>query len=247
MIRLRREHSLLFTKFSTEDEGLPYPILTAFAVDAYKAGLNIAVKIGGCDARSDLKMARLIQASTIVAPMIQSVYDLKKFVLAANDSFSTVNIPKLAINIETKEAIENLHEILSAPESSFISRIIVGRTDLAGSLKIPKTLVNSDFMFNYVQKVSLLAQSFQKELFVGGNISVDSIEFLKKLPYLTGIETRNCAFDASVIYDDNIPKIINLALSTEKLLLDKKISFFSDIVEADKLRSEQIEARQTIV
>ena len=54
-----------------------------------KSGLNLAIKIGGCEAISDLYNAKLLGAEYIIAPMVESAYSLKKYIDAKNKVFSS--------------------------------------------------------------------------------------------------------------------------------------------------------------
>jgi hypothetical protein len=49
-----------------------------------RAGVDVAIKIGGCEARRDLHDAKVLGAAKVVAPMIETPYSLKKFVEAVN-------------------------------------------------------------------------------------------------------------------------------------------------------------------
>src|ERR1700754_3489842 len=49
-----------------------------------RADLKLALKIGGCEAVSDLFAAKLYGASYIIAPMVETLYSLGKFVEAKN-------------------------------------------------------------------------------------------------------------------------------------------------------------------
>jgi len=44
-----------------------------------KSGLNLAIKIGGCEAVSDLYKTKLLGAEYIMAPMVETAYSLKKY------------------------------------------------------------------------------------------------------------------------------------------------------------------------
>ena len=48
-----------------------------------KANLNLNVKIGGCEAKNDIFFCKKIKTNSMVAPMIESEYALKKFIQCA--------------------------------------------------------------------------------------------------------------------------------------------------------------------
>src|SRR5574344_1085241 len=52
-----------------------------------RAGLDLTIKIGGCEAIKDMYDARTIGVNTIVAPMIETSYAMKKYVNATKFVF----------------------------------------------------------------------------------------------------------------------------------------------------------------
>ncbi len=68
-----------------------------------KAGLGLTIKIGGCEALRDMYECRTIGVERIVAPMIESAFGLKKFLLATQLAFPEDEREDMvvAVNIET--------------------------------------------------------------------------------------------------------------------------------------------------
>src|SRR5574344_2598639 len=95
-----------------------------------KAGLNFTVKIGGAEAVTDMYEAKKIGVKTLVAPMIESSYALKKYINSAKTVFNEIP-PEFFINIETITGYKNLDEILKTSETKYLSGIVLGRFDMA--------------------------------------------------------------------------------------------------------------------
>ena len=126
-------------KQSTEDEGSSFKDIILMRKITQKIGINLNIKIGGCEAKNDIFFCKRAKVDGIVAPMIESEYALKKFIQCA--SISKKNL--LFMNFETILAVKNLKKIISSKSFKYIDGIIVGRSDLAGSMQKEKNFVNS--------------------------------------------------------------------------------------------------------
>ena len=72
----------------------------------------------------------------MVAPMIESEYALKKFIQCAGKNKKT----KLFINLETNLSLVNLPKIMNSSSFKLLDGVVVGRSDLAGSLNFLKKM-----------------------------------------------------------------------------------------------------------
>ena len=66
-------------KQSLEDEGVSYDDLTVMKKITKKAKLQLNVKIGGCEAKNDIYFCEWLKVNSMVAPMVESPYALRKF------------------------------------------------------------------------------------------------------------------------------------------------------------------------
>ena len=73
-------------KQSLEDEGAGFKDL-ALMRKITKIGLKLNVKIGGCEAKNDIHFFNFIKVDTIVAPMVESDYALRKFIQTIPKTF----------------------------------------------------------------------------------------------------------------------------------------------------------------
>ena len=69
---LKENHHAIALKAEFEAEGADYIEVLKLKNFADVVGLNLAVKIGGCEAIRDMQDAKKIGANIIIAPMIES-------------------------------------------------------------------------------------------------------------------------------------------------------------------------------
>ena len=173
-----KKYGVSAVKQSLEDEGASFEEIKKMREISLKANLDLNVKIGGCEAKNDIFFCKNIKANSIVAPMVESEYALKKFIQIANNTND--KFTKLFINIETKTALINLNNIFKSKNFSSLSGIVIGRSDIAGSLNLQKKDVDSDLIFKKVLN-SLKLIKKEKITKMGGSITPLSNSFIKYL------------------------------------------------------------------
>lgn len=240
---LKEKYQVVGVKAEFEAEGSTFDEIELLKNIASQVGLELAVKIGGCESVRDLRDIKKIGANTIVAPMIETSYAMKKFVNALTTVFTKEERENINffINIETITGFTNLEDIISTDELNEISGIILGRTDLAGSLGLAKTEVNSLQILNIAQIMSKKLQSLNKDFIIGGNITVESIPFFEKINYINGFETRKVVFNKTTDFY-SISTGINKAIEFEILWLKNKFDYFGTRFDEDLLRVKMLEA-----
>lgn len=214
---------------------------------ARRAGLKVALKIGGCEAIRDLIEARQYGVDYVIAPMVETPYALTKFIAAKDKIFPKDEQADMSFlfNVETVttfEALEKLGEVAQGGNVGFV----FGRVDFAGSLGHDRSFVNSDAMAGYVNAVAKVAQERGLELVVGGGVSPDSVPLLAgaRAHRLDRFETRKVVFDAAVVEDGRAQAGMELAIEFELLWLKNKRDFYRGIAEEDAARIAMMEARQ---
>jgi len=228
-------------KISYEDEGaLLNEIMTMRYLTA-SVDLGLSIKIGGCEAKRDIVDCIDIGCDTIVAPMIESAFSLKKFL----NSLEQYNYNReKGFNLETINAYKWLDELSN--EFSKLDFVTVGRVDFVGSLGKDRTFVNTDEMFEFVEKVFKKAREKNTKCYLGGAISVDSKEFIGKLisnNLLDKFETRYIIFDINKIDFNKFDELLFIANVFEVEWLKYVNSKYSLLANKDIQRIKMIEDR----
>lgn len=235
---LKENYGAVSLKSEFAEEGACYDEVAVLKNIADNAGLDYALKIGGCEAKKDMADAIQLNVKSIVAPMIESAYALKKFIKVADNTF---NNKRLFINIETIDGYNNIDNIINSEEFDKLTGVVFGRSDFAGSLNLTCKNVNDEVIFNHANEISKKIKQHNKEFIIGGNISHDSISFLRNISYLSKFETRKIIFDASALKNPDINKGILLAIEFEILWIKNKNN--GNLTEQDKKRIELLTVR----
>ena len=243
---LRENHHVIGIKAEFEAEGTRLEEALRLKEVVTKAGLDLTIKIGGCEAIKDMYDARTIGVAGIVAPMIETPYAMKKYVKATHFVFPEEERKdiKFLINTETITGFHNLSDIIASEEFSELSGIVLGRVDMTGSMGLTREDINSDQIYNIAHTMSEKIMAVNKDLVIGGGVSAHSLPFFKKLPYLSRFETRKIIFDAQkALADPNADKGILKAVGFELMWLKNKRDFYGMIFKEDEARLTMLEAR----
>lgn len=244
LILLRDAYGCEGIKSEFENEGSDYRDLILLRYLTAKAGLKMFIKIGGVEAFTDLKMAIHLNADGVVIPMVESEFALIKSQNMIKDMVGDTNGDfDVYINIETKTAVENLHEILSRMDDS-IKGITIGRSDLSYSYGL-KGEQDSGFINLEITDIVDKALSFGvSRITVGGGISRKTFtnQYLidKIIPKLTHIETRNVIFKSAAIRS---PEALMCALDFERKYLNYKLGKNKMFFKADEERFDTLMSR----
>lgn len=240
---LRDEHNVLAVKAEFEAEGSRTDELVKLNEIVFRADMKMFIKIGGCEAVRDLDQCRLLGASGIMAPMIETPFAMKKFVGAAKKVYGDeINDIEWIINAETVTCFENFDEILNVSKD-FLNTVVIGRKDLSASIDYQNSNVNSKEVLEMTTKFAEKSKNKNLVVGMGGGISVDSISFIQKMEGLIDkFETRKIVFG----YENNAEKIkkgILKAIEFESLYLQNKSDFYDRMANEDKARLKAISKR----
>lgn len=245
---LKENHHVVGIKAEFEAEGTRMEEALRLKEVITKAGLDMTIKIGGCEAIKDMVDARSIGVTRIVAPMIESQYALKKYLQATHlvfpsDEWDTVNF---LINIETISAVEVFDKMLQLREIDKLKGIVLGRVDMTGSMGLSRENINDEPIFKIAEEVFTKAKKQGMECVIGGGVSAFSLPFFRRLPVnatLDFYETRKVIFKCPEALSEKADAGILKAVGFELMWLKNKRDFYKLIFEEDLSRIEMLEKR----
>jgi len=245
---LKENHHVIGIKAEFEAEGTRMEEALRLKEVITKAGLELTIKIGGCEAIRDMYDARSIGVNRIVAPMIESSYALKKYLQATHivfpeDEWKNV---KFLINVETIDGFKKFDEMLQLTTISDLAGIVLGRVDMTGSLGLAREDINSEKIFEIASELFIKAKKHKLECVIGGGVSAASIDFFNRLPEngkLNHYETRKVIFECPAATGKNADKGILKAVGFELMWLKNKRDFYKAIFEEDATRIDMLQSR----
>lgn len=244
--RGRDEYGYVAIKAEFEAEGTrPDEFLRLLEITR-RADLKVALKIGGCEAVSDLLASKLYGVDYIIAPMVETSYALSKYIEAKNKTHNADEQSQtdFLFNLETDTTLKNLGDILPVAKGG-VDGVVFGRVDFTLSRGMPRKAVNERSITDAVLEVARACASEDLELVVGGSVSVDAIEALREIRSvrLDRFETRKVVFDGAAVESPKIGAGIANAVDFELAWLKNKRDYYAGIQGEDAARIDMMEAR----
>lgn len=227
---------IVAVKGEFEAEGLSRDTLAAEALFAARHSLPYLVKIGGCEAKSDVRFLMLMGIDRIVAPMIESAFAMRKYMAMLPAGV----FHHVGVTIETIDAVKRIDAILDA--GTKLSEVTIGRTDLTDSYG--GSGVDCAETIEMVKTVARAARARGLGVTMGGSVNKRTIELLHNdselSTLLDAVETRKCVMPIASALK---PNALEVAFGVERALLQQQQSAFGNIVKAAEQRLGQLQAR----
>ncbi len=244
LLNLKDAGFLVGIKVETESEGMSWLGVARLQVLSAKVGVPLILKIGGCEAVSDLRFARDLGVTEIVAPMIESSFAVFKFREAIESVFPSGFRPNARILVESATGLKNIDAILELAEG-FAVGVNIGRSDLSASLGLSdgqSYRVDDTVVTQAVSKIIELATQRNFETTVGGKVTESSLQGLVNPRVREGstrFETRRFVFSAEVYKKNN--ELLD-ALNRVEVLIAESLSWTA-LLDSQKLHSNVEELR----
>jgi len=245
---LKSEFGAVSVKAEFEAEGTRTDEMLRLVDLARRANLNVALKIGGCEAVRDLIESKQFGVEYIIAPMVETPYALKKFILAKNKVYSPDQREdtKFLFNIETNTAFQNLGEMLevaTCPDG--VQGGVFGRVDYAGSLDLNRASIDTDQITRDVCIAADACKAKGLELVVGGAVAISSLPSLSAIRqhHLTRFETRKVVFADVALDNPDMSKGLQMTVYFELLWLINKREYYGSIQAEDASRIAMLQDR----
>jgi hypothetical protein len=241
--KLRDDYGVVAVKAEFEAEGSRTDELVMLNEIVCRANMRLIIKIGGCEAARDLDQCRLLGASGVMGPMIETPFAMSKFKGVAEKVYGdNADEVEWIINTETKTCHQNLDDIFDVG-NGFLNTIAIGRVDYSASLGLSRADINGEIMFEKSLDMAKRARERGIVVGVGGGIAFEAIPFIKKIsPYIDKFETRKIVFKASD--DERVLKNgILCAMEFETLYLENKCNFYDRMANEDRSRMQMLKKR----
>ncbi len=234
---LRESYGIIGVKGGTEVEDMSFEELFLLR-DISMNIVPMTVKIGGPEARNDIRECLNIKVDGILAPMIESDYGFINFITTVKE-LAKDKLKKLSIliNLETITGYYNINSIIMHPLFDLVNQVTVGRSDLAGSMDYP---VNHNKVIDVIIDIIERVKNKNKLTSVGGKMDPISAQKIRSFANPHRLNTRHMIIELAKC--KNLTFAICEALSFEielyKLFMEMKLTKKSYIkrIEDTKLR-----------
>jgi hypothetical protein len=238
---LKENYGVTAVKSSFETEDLQSFEFLRTKEIASRAGVDLLVKLGGGEALTDARQAKIFGAKYILGPMIESKFAVEKFLEMCEKVYTKEENTKFLINTETIDGYEKIEDILAASNIHLLDAVVLGRTDLCSAINNKD--VDSKEVFDIAKELFTKVKKTSVKCLVGGGITTKSVDFLKNLGDLVdGFETRKVVFGNYKNAKGDVTEGIRLALEFEIGWYKLKQEYYSKRAKEDAGKIKDLSA-----
>jgi len=247
------KYNLLAVKSEFEAEGSTLEEMCSLSDLCERAKCDLTIKVGGPTAQRDFYESCELGASTILVPMVESLDSLKLAISYFNKCstvyYAASNAPRLAINIESSNALANATSIceylLRSPTP--VRSIVIGRSDLSSSLSVGS--VDDPSLTSIIVSLLKILAPLHLDITVGGSITSESFNALSELAQhgVSAFETRKCTLPIKLLCSSSeFNSAINQALLFEIAWINYKQKVLSIPQSIANYRLQSLTSRLAI-
>ena len=245
------KYDICATKAEFEAEGTRVDELLRLLDIANSANVDIALKIGGCEAIRDLLEAKQFGVKYIIAPMVETPYALEKYINAKNKVFyEPENNTQFLFNVETYTAYQNIKDLIKiASIEKGCEGLVFGRVDFSKSMKLSRDAIENNEITEIGEKIAHACKLNNIDFVVGGAISTAALPALKRFNKikLDRFETRKIIFKKDALSKKELDLALRDAVHFELLWLINKREYYEFIYKEDENRIKMLEERWKIL
>ncbi|TGK00104.1 aldolase [Leptospira langatensis] len=218
LISLMRSYPIVGLKGGTETEDMDADEIRVLHMIA-KDLVPVTVKIGGPEARTDIRMLVKEEIEGISAPMIESSYALKNFISTLKSMLTPVTFAKVnkAINLETITGYKNLLEIADSKAFEDLDQVTAARSDLSASMGL---IPDDEEVMKVTRTIVAIAKDRGKKTSVGGTITKQNFRKIAEEIRPDKINSRHVCVDALQSADKVSEEVAEAMLQFEIELYD---------------------------
>jgi len=243
LMKLKENYGLKGIKTEFEAEGASFRDLVRLRRLTARLGIKLFLKIGGVEAVNDIKDSLDIGVDGLIAPMVESKFGVEKFIQAFRRVYKNTDI-HLTLNIETKNAVNQIDEILEYAKDK-VDAITIGRTDLSDSYFREDIFPDSEFITDTLEILGGKINHHNFSASIGGSISIKSLQMFKVHKRINKLfdqlETRKVILPLKIMLN-NI-NALKEALKFEELFILSKKEINDLFMESEIARLTQLERR----
>ena len=248
LLQLKHQNHIVALKTGTEVEDMDageIAMMREISRQANGQFMPLVVKIGGPEARRDMRECLAIGVDVMLAPMVETVYALVNFVETAEALMrETKTQAKLAMNLETATAVANLDAMIATEAFRRLAQVTIGRGDLSKSMNLA---VDDEEVLRTTRNVLTKLNRQGKLTSVGGGLSVHNIANMSEVLPSARFNTRHVALNNSAEFARDAARNLTEALHFEQSMYEafavmnpSRAAFYTE-------RNRQLEERLPIL
>ncbi|HMW07043.1 MAG TPA: aldolase/citrate lyase family protein [Leptospiraceae bacterium] len=200
-------------KGGTETEDMDYDELKLLSLLGRDL-VPVIVKIGGPEARTDIRFCKANGIDGISAPMIESQYALKNFISTLKNLIPPAQYESVhkSMNLETITGYRNILEIADSKSFEELNNVTAARSDLSASMDLSP---DDPEVMRVTTQIVKIAKDRGKKTSVGGTITKANFFMIAEMAKPEQINSRHVIVSVNDVIEKNLTDVAEVMLSFE--------------------------------